>query len=254
VDVLEVDDSDSGFSVGVLGQSATVTMTLTLSSGLLVAECFDEGNEVPIGAVEPPNRLVLEVVQEGFYTCRYGSGCAGPSEPMASVSLYASTEDFDVSRQWTISVTGGRAVSTGCSPRTISTFSLRPDPKIPGLLFGAFLVEPFGVSATVDITAPRPRGGGAIVAAQCEDQDSDGRLRDVLVPPNRLVFDVLVEGLHTCYVEGRAGTAPPTVPPTDTPAVAPFGPSSRMVPTVLTVLFGVLVGCLLISLRAGRTT
>lgn len=251
VDVLEVEDFGSGFDVTVFGQSATVELTLTLPPDLvLVAECFDFDNQVTIGAVEPPQRLVVDVVQGGSYTCSYGSECAGPSgPPHAAVALFASTDGFDVSRPWAISVTGGGAVSLGCSPRRISSLTLVPDPEILDTLFGAFAVEPFGESATVVITAPRPKGGGA-VAAQCEDQDSEGRLRDVLVPPRRLVFDVVPLGFHTCYVQGHPGTG--TVPPTDTVAERRPGPPSGEWPMVFALLAGVVASSLLLGLRARR--
>jgi hypothetical protein len=252
VEVLEVVDGGSGFEVIVFGQSATVELTLTLPPELvLVAECFDFDNQVTIGGVEPPQRLVLEVVQGGSYTCSYGSECAGPSgPPQASVGLSVSTVGFDAAGPWAISVTGGRAVSLGCSPRRISSLTLVPDPEITDTLFGAFNVEPVGESATVEITAPRPKGAGALVAADCEDQDSEGLLRDVLVPPRRLVFDVVPLGFHICYVQGHPGTG--TVPPTDTVAERRPGPPSGLWPMVFAVLAGVIAGSLLLGVRARR--
>ena len=249
VELLEVEDFGSSFPVTVDGQSATVTMTLTLPPDLVLAvECFDFGDQ-EIGSVEPPNRLVLEVVQGGSYTCRYDTVCAGPPmPPLASVALYVSTDGFDVSRRWAVSVTDGRAVSFGCSPSRISTLTLEPDFKLPDTLFGAFRVEPFGESATVEIAAPPPRGGAALVAADCEDQDSEGLLRSVLVPPGRLVFDVVPNGFHVCYVQGRPGA----VPPTDT---APGGRSdapSGTVPIVTVLLAGVFAASLLVGVRARR--
>ena len=92
-----------------------------------------------------------------------------------------------------------------------------------------------------------------MVAADCEDQDSDGRLRDVLVPPTRLVFDVVPMGYHVCYVQGRPGTVPgtlpPTLPPTDTLPERQPDPPSRWT-LVVALLAGVIAGSLLVSFRA----
>jgi hypothetical protein len=255
VDVLEAEDMGSGFSVTVFGQTATVELTLTLPPDLqLVADCFDFDNQVPIGAVEPPQRLVLQVVQGGSYECRYDSECAGPSgPPSASVGLLAPTADFDASTPWAIRITGGRAVALGCSGPAISALALVPDTEIPDALFGAFRVELFGESATVEMTAPQPKGGRALASAQCEDQiPPDGLLYDVLVPPRRLVFDVVPFNTYSCDVHGRAGAVPRTVPPTDTLAGPPPGRSSGSWPAVVAGLAGVIAASLLILVRARR--
>ncbi|HEX2469299.1 MAG TPA: hypothetical protein VHK05_01820 [Candidatus Limnocylindrales bacterium] len=249
VDVLEAEDMGSGFSVTVFGQTATVELTLTLPPDLqLVADCFDFDNQVPIGAVEPPQRFVLQVVQGGSYECRYGSECAGPSgPPQADVGLYASTGDFDVSPPWPIMVTGGRAVAFGCSGGPIAALTLRPDPEIPELLFGVFAVESVAESASVEMTAPRPKGGRVLVSARCEDQTNE-RFFDALVRPRQLVFDVVPGTTYICDTRARSGA----LPPTDTLAGPTPRQSSGSWPTVLAGLAGVVAASLLILVRARR--
>ena len=240
VDVLEVPDGGSEFTVTVLGQSATVELTLTLPPDqVLVARCFE------IGAVEQPNRLVLEVVQGGTYECHYDTECAGPSgPPNATVGLRVAADGFDVSRPWAISVTGGRAVSFVCTPRRISTLRLASYADIPEFLYGAFSVDPFGESATVEITAPPPRGGGGLVSAQCEDE-SNLRIMDVLVPPRRLVLKVKPLRSYICDIRAGQGT----VPPTNTLSQGAPVPSSGGWATVLAVLAGITAAGLLMVVR-----
>jgi hypothetical protein len=248
VDVLEVEDTGSGFSVTVFGQSATIELTLTLPPDLqLVADCFDFDSQVSIGAVEPPQRLVLQVVQGGSYACGYGSECAGPSPPpSATVILTAPLDDFDVSPPWAIRVTGGRAVAFGCSGPRISALTLEPDTEIPDTLFGVFAIEVLAESATVEMTAPLPKGGRALDSAECDDQNNE-RFLDVLVPPRRLVFDVVPLNTYICDVHGRTGA----VPRTDTLAAPPSGPSSGGLPMVIAVLSGITAGVFAFSLLPG---
>ena len=216
VDVLEVADMGSDVAVTVLGETATV----------------DDDPGPP--ARPRVDRRVFRLRQpgDGRRASRHQTGSSSRSSKEAPTSA-AMTASAPVPRRRptptsrymlrapasTSATLGdfghrGRAVSFGCSPRLISALTLEPDPEFLDWLFGAFGIEPFGESATVEITAPRPKGGGALVAAGCEDQDSDGRLRDVLVPPTRLVFDVVPMGYHVCYVQGRPGTVPGTLPPT----------------------------------------
>ena len=248
VDVLDVHDFGSGFSVAVLGQSATVTMTLTIPPDMVLgADCVDDDSQVPIGAVVSPNRLVLEVVQGGSYTCRYGSECAQPLPPTA-VLLTVPRELFGASQPWALSVAGGRAFSFACTPRPIAALSLVPYPDVAELLVGSFLVEIFGESATVEITAPRPRGGRALVAARCEEQ-YHLRVLDVFVPPRRLAFDVVPDNSYICDVRGLSGT----VPPTDAAADRLPSPSSGAWPMALAVLAGIIgMGLLMVVKRPAR--
>ena len=256
IDTLEVDDFGSSFPVTVSGQTATVTLTLTPSPELVLnAGCVDSGNEGTVGTVEAPDRLVLEVVPGGTYTCRYDTACAGPSgPPLASVFLYVSREVFDVPGPWAISVTDGRALGQVglCGTRLISSLKLVVDPELPEWLVGGFSVEPFGESATVEITAPRSNSGAALPGAACEDQDSGGLTRDILVSPRQLVFDVAPMTFFVCYVEGKPGGAPGTVPPTDTLAYGPQRSGSGAVPIVIVLLVSVVAASLLVGVRARR--
>lgn len=253
VDVLEVDDSGSAFDVTVSGESATVELTLTLpAEHVMRASCFDFDNQVEIGHVEPPRQFVFDVVPGGLYDCEYDTECAGPSSPpYAGVAVSAPTPDFAVSEPWPISVAGGRALGSDglCGTSPISSLRLVQDPDIPGALLGAFSVEVFGESAAVEITAPRPKGGSALVVAECGEQNDEGRLHDVLVLPRRLVFDVVPLGFYDCFVQGRQGT----VPPTDTQAGgAPADSSTGLTGVILVVLIGVLSGSLFLATRSWR--
>jgi hypothetical protein len=256
IDTLEVDDFGSSFPVTVSGQTAAVTMTLTLSPQLVLnAECVDSGNEGTVGTVEASDRLILEVVPGGTYTCTYDAACAGPSgPPVAGVFLYVSREDFNVPGPWAISVTDGRALGQVglCGTRQISSLRLVVDPELPEWLVAGFSVEPLGESATVEITAPRSNSGGALPGAACEDQDGEGGLQEVLVPPRQLVFDVRPMSFHVCYVEGRQGGVPGTVPPTDTPANDPQRSGSGAVPIVIVLLASFVATSLLVGARARR--
>ena len=248
VDTLQVQGFGSGFEVTVDGESATVELALALPAELVLrASCSDAGGE--IGHVEPPRRFVFDVAPGGFYDCDYDTQCAGPSSPpYAGVAVSVSATDFDVSRRWPISVAGGRTLGSDelCGTSPISALTLVRDPDIPDALFGAFSVEVFEQSASVDITAPRPRGGSALVAAECGEQDEDGRLHDVLVPPRRLVFDVVPMGLYDCFVQGRRGT----VPPTDTHAASALAASSAgMTGLVFGLLVAVFSGAFLMGRR-----
>ena len=153
-----------------------------------------------------------------------------------------------MSKPWAISVTGGRALGFvgRCGTRPISSLRLGSDPELPDPLFGAFRVELAGDSATVEITAPRAKSGDGLAAAECEDQDSDGLLRDVLVRPRQLVFEVVPLGYRTCYVEGQLGA-----PTTDTlPARQPRRPATS--PLVFALLACIAVASTLVGLRARR--
>jgi hypothetical protein len=249
VDVIEVDDSGSAFDVTVVGESATVEMSLTLPAELVLsASCFDYENQVEIGHVEPPQTFAFEVVPDGLYDCRYQTECAAPSTSDVGVAVWAWGAKFDVSRAWPISVDGGRALgSVGlCGSRPISSLRFVPDPDAPDGLFGQFSVDVFRDSASIEITAPASSGGRELVSAECEDQDDEGRLEDVLVPPRQLVFEVVANDFFTCYVRGAAGT----VPPTDTRDAATGRSARGVTATVAFLVFAFLSAASFLTRRA----
>ena len=201
-------------------------------------------------ALVPPGQIVLEVVQGGDYLCGYGSGISVPPgrSPAAGVFLSVPGHEFDISRPWPISVTGGRAVAYAVGRPPISALRLLPDPDLgPDYLIGAFGVEVSGESAIVEMTAPLSPGG-ALVSATCEDQNNE-RLFNALVPPQRIVFEVVPLNLYSCDARARAGTVAPTVPPTETLASAPTDPSSGGWPMILVVMASVVAASLLIVAR-----
>jgi hypothetical protein len=111
--LVPADSFDSAsFSVTMFGHTATVEMTVALPNGWeIYGSCFDFDAQAQIEALVPPRRLVLEVVAGHHYRCTYGSRIADPpgAPPTAAVILYVPAHEFDVSRPWPISVTGGRA-------------------------------------------------------------------------------------------------------------------------------------------------
>ena len=168
--------------------------------------------------------------------------------PEAGVFLSVPAHGVDIPRPWPISVTGGRAVAYAVGRPPISALRLLPDPDLgPDYLMGAFAVEVFGESAIVEMTAPLSPGG-SLVSAECEDQNNE-RFFDALVPPQRIVFEVVPLNFYSCDVLARAGSVAPTVPPTDTLASAPTDPSSGGWPMILVVMASVVAASLLIVAR-----
>jgi hypothetical protein len=227
--------------VTVFGPSAMVEMTAALPAGSpsIGGDCADEaGGEGFINPTVPPRRLVLEVLPGHHYVCIY------TSDAKSDVGLEVSARGIDISRPWQVSVTGGRAVAFATG-RRISAFTLRQDPDFADGLVGGFKVEVLAESTSVEITAPLSPGG-ALVSAVCERQEvPDLPLFSVLVPPRRLVLDVIPLRTYQCFVGTRAGT----VPATDTHAFRKPGPSLGGWSTALAALAGISALSVLIFIR-----
>ena len=203
-----------------------------------------------IEALVPPRRFVLEVIPGHHYTCTYGTAIAVPpgSPPRTGVFLSVPSDEFDISRPWPISVSGGRAIAYKVGWPRITALRLVQDPEFPDLILGAFLVEVLGQTATVEMTAPLPPGE-MLVSAGCS-RDVDGRIYSVLAAPRRMVFEVVPLNDYICDARARPGS----LPPTDTPSGAPPDATASWWPMVFAVVAGVVAARLLVGGRARRDT
>lgn len=142
----------------------------------------------------------------------------------------------DPVRDWAIDVTGGVP--------NVDVFTV-PDPSV-----GDYLVTMTmsGASAIVEMTATLP-AGSRLIRGTCFDF-SNQVPHDVLVPPRRLVFEVVRGSSHQCSYQSDAhGVPEPTAPPTDSLADAQTG-SSEGWPLVLALMAPVMAAGLLIAVRA----
>ena len=219
------------FTVEVLGPSAQVEMTVTLPSGRVLehGDCFEPLTGVEHDSFVAPDRIVLQVVQGGFYSCFYGTRQAGPTQAVphgVQVDLFSESKSR-VGRTWDIAVGGGNA-----QPNVLNLDDFG----------GAFHVFFFGPSATVEMTVRLPPGW-ALRHGVCFFHDESVR-RDVLAGPRQLVLEVAPNGDASCdYLVGRTGG--PTAPPTDSLAVAQTRSSSGGWPSVLALMVAVAAGVLI---------
>ncbi len=224
------------FTVAVLGSSATVEMTVTLPSGRVLDHggCFEPRTGVEHDSLVAPDRVVLQIIQGGFYSCYYGTRRAGPTQAVPNgVQVDLFQEPLSrVGRTWDIAVVGG---TTDLKVVKLDDFG------------GGFLVFFFGPSATVEMTVRLPTGW-ALKHGSCFFHDGSPR-RDVLAGPRRLVFDVVPNGDASCdYSVTRTGG--PTLPPTDVVASGAQASSSfGGWPVVFAGVAAAIVASLLIAVR-----
>jgi hypothetical protein len=219
VDVVNVPSGDvGGFTVNVIGESATVEMTAKQPPGwqLTMSVCTDLDNQVPGGsdALVAPRQLVLEVVPGGSYECIFQSGPGSGAADDCSVRL--TPQPGRVGEQATLIATG---------------FTPNDDGRIEG--DGAGLI---------------PDGGDPSVTF-----DAAGMLRRTFtVSPSTVnpvemgVFDE-----KTWCADGMLWNLIASPPPTSTAAGASKPPSGSWLAT-LAVLTAAITGGLL-AWRRGRT-
>jgi hypothetical protein len=152
----------------------------------------------------------------------------------------------DPAHEWAIAVARG-------SP-SVSVLTLE-DVGVSGF-YGAFTVAVLGQSANVEMTAALPSGWSLIQGACLElHKQPPGKL-DALVPPRRLVIEVVQGGRYNCFAisDPPGGGAGQKMRPTDAVVDAPSGSSSGGWRIVLAVMAAVIAGTLLIFVRGPRAS
>jgi hypothetical protein len=174
---------------------------------------------------------------------------SGSSLPDALVGLLVDMEG-DPAHEWAIVATGG-------SP-SVDLLTLE-DVGVSGF-YGAFTVAVFGQSAIVEMTAALPSGWGLIQGACLELHKQPPGELDALLPPRRLVIEVVQGGHYDCFaISDTLGgvadrTARPKIRPTDSLAGAPTGSSSGGWLMVLAGMAAVIAATLLLVIRGPRAS
>lgn len=156
----------------------------------------------------------------------------------------------DPAHEWAIAVAGG-------SP-SVSVLTLE-DVGVSGFYSG-FTVDVLGQSAIVEMTAALPSGWGLIQGACLELHKQPPGELDALLPPRRLVIEVVQGGRYDCFAmsDHLGGVADPTarpkIRPTDALAGARSGSSSDGWPMVLAVMAAVIAATVLIFVRGPRAS
>ena len=106
-----------------------------------------------------------------------------------------------------------------------------------------------GESAILEMTTTLP-AGAQLIRGSCFDA-SDEVPFDVLVPPRRLVLEVVRGTLYECsYRSDFEGAPAPTAPPTDSVPAGQRGSSSGGWPLVFALMATIMAASLLIAARA----
>ena len=173
---------------------------------------------------------------------------SGSPLPDAVIDLIVNGEG-DPAQEWTIAVTGGSS----------SVQILTLEEVVPLTFYGAFTVAVSGPSAIVEMTAALPSGWGVVQGGCLElHKDPPGEL-DALVPPRRLVIEVVQGGDYECFAysdslgalpDPTSVIADPTVPPTDSLAGPDNGSKSDDWTLVLAAMAALIAASLLMAVSA----